>query len=135
MINLDIEVKVPRISKHQSNRSNTPSSCPEVYYKRILYIFILENVLEDIRSRFCNNKNKTMYLMMQLLPIHVVKKSTKKCHKLITILNDQYQYLDINEIAFNRELDLWKTKWILKKNNGKFKYIFIIVTLFVRINN
>lgn len=122
MINLDIEVKVPRISIHQSNRSNTPASCPEEYYRRILYMPILENVLEDIRSRFSNNKNKTMFLMMQILLIHVVKMSTEKCNDLITTLNEQYKFLDVNEIAFNGELDLWKTKWILKNNNGKFNY-------------
>jgi len=119
MTTLDIEVKVPRISKHQSNRSNTPASCPEEYYRRILYIPILDNVLEDIHSRFYNNKNKTMYIIMQLLPIHVVKMSTEKINELIITINEQYQFLDINEISFNGELDLWKTKWISKNNDGK----------------
>jgi len=66
-----------------------------------------------------NNKNKTMYIMMQLLPIHVVKMSTEKINELIITINEQYQFLDINEISFNGELDLWKTKWISKNNDGK----------------
>lgn len=60
-----------------------------------------------------------MYIMMQLLTIHVVKMSTEKINELIITINEQYQFLDIHEISFNGKLDLWKTKWISKHNDGK----------------
>lgn len=56
MTKLDINIAVPRTSKRQTHRSNTPASNPEEYYRRVLYIPILDNVLEDLRMRFYSKK-------------------------------------------------------------------------------
>lgn len=63
MNDLDIDIKLPRISKRQINRSNTPAQSTEEYYRRVLFIPLLENILEDLKSRkhksnfFVNDSN------------------------------------------------------------------------------
>ncbi|XP_029348101.1 uncharacterized protein LOC103308364, partial [Acyrthosiphon pisum] len=66
---------VPRTSKRQTHRSNTPASNPEEYYRRVLYIPILDNVLEDLRMRFYSKKNRTVILLMQLVPVSIINMS------------------------------------------------------------
>ncbi|CAI6358000.1 unnamed protein product [Macrosiphum euphorbiae] len=58
MKDLDIEIKTPRLSKHQINRSNHQSKSTEEYYRVSAFIPLLDNVLEDLKSRFKKNKNK-----------------------------------------------------------------------------
>jgi len=66
-------VKIPRITIRQTQRSNTPAACLEEYYRRVLFIPILENVIEDLKTQFLNEKNKTIFILMQLVPISVSK--------------------------------------------------------------
>jgi len=61
MTKLEINITVPRTAKRQTNRSNTPASNPEEYYRRVLYIPILDNVLEDLRIRFRSKKKIVLY--------------------------------------------------------------------------
>jgi len=56
MTKLEINITVPRTAKRQTHRSNTPASNSEEYYRRVLYIPILDNVLEDLRMRFRSKK-------------------------------------------------------------------------------
>lgn len=51
-----------------------------------------------IDSRFYNNKNKTIYIMMQLLPIHVVKMSTEKINELKITTNEFQRIMTVNNI-------------------------------------
>lgn len=83
MTKLDINKAVPRTSKRQTHRSNTPASCPEEYYKRVLYIPILDNVLEDLRIRFYRKKNSIIFLLMQLVSVSTINMSPEMCDKLI----------------------------------------------------
>lgn len=64
MKDLDIEIKTPRLSKHQTNRSNHQSKSTEEYYRVSAFIPLLDNVLEYLKSRFLNKKNKTIMILI-----------------------------------------------------------------------
>ncbi|CAI6376726.1 unnamed protein product [Macrosiphum euphorbiae] len=118
MTELDVEIKQPRIVKKQNQRCNTPANSIEEYYRRILFIPIIDNVLEDIRYRFLNDKNKTISLLMQLIPSNTIKMSSETSDELIQTVGDQYAFLNFNTFMFRGELELWKTKWTTQKNEG-----------------
>ncbi|XP_008179706.1 52 kDa repressor of the inhibitor of the protein kinase-like [Acyrthosiphon pisum] len=118
MTELDVEIKQPRIVKKQNQRCNTPANSIEEYYRRILFIPIIDNVLEDIRYRFLNDKNKTISLLMQLIPSNTIKMSSETSNELIQTVGDQYAFLNFNTFMFRGELELWKTKWTTQKNEG-----------------
>lgn len=111
MIELDVEMKQPRIVKKQNQRCNTPANSIEEYYRRILFIPIIDNVLEDIKHRFLDEKNKTIFLLMQLIPSNTIKMSSETSDELMKTVGDQYTFLDFNTLMFRGELELWKTKW------------------------
>lgn len=119
MTELDINIKVPRTSKHQIHRSNTPASCPEEYFRRVLYIPVLDNILQDIHLRFYNKKNNLIFSLMQLVPVSIIKLSSEKCDKLINSVTEHFSFLEINEIALKGEIELWKSKWVTSHEKGK----------------
>lgn len=125
-----MEIKQPRIVKKQNQRSNTPANSIVEYFRRILFIPIIDNVLEDIRDRFLNEKNKTIFLLMQLIPSNTIKMKSKTNDELIKTVSDHYTFLNLNTIMFTGELELWKTKWTTQKNEGN-----LMLTIFCFINN
>ena len=78
MEKLDIEIKLPRITNKQRNRANTPADSPEQYYLRTLFVPLTENILEDLRERFINKKNESLFLLIQLIPSYILKLSKDK---------------------------------------------------------
>lgn len=50
--NLNVEIKIPRIAQKQMHRSNVPSSCPKEYYKRNIFIPLLDSIIVDLNDRF-----------------------------------------------------------------------------------
>lgn len=119
MTKLDINIEVPRTSKRQTHRSNIRASCPEEYYKRVLYIPILDSVLEDLRMRFYNKKNSIIFLLKQLIPVSIINMSTELCDKLINSVSEKFSFLEINTISFKGEIELWKSIWVSSKIKGK----------------
>lgn len=49
---LGFEIKLPRLSNMQINRSNHPAQNAEEYYRRSIYIPLLDGVASDIKIRF-----------------------------------------------------------------------------------
>jgi len=68
--NLNIEVKTPRISKQQINRSNNITSSPEEYFKITLYFTVLDNFITSIQSMFFDNQNPILFKIQQLIPYY-----------------------------------------------------------------
>lgn len=52
---LGFEIKIPRLSNMQINRSNHPAQNAEEYYRRSIYIPLLDGVENDIKTRFCSD--------------------------------------------------------------------------------
>jgi len=90
---LDIEVKTPRLSKYQTKRSNHPVNNIEEYYRVSIFIPLLDNILEDLRSRFIRKQNKMLLDLCLLIPRYIsvisnedFKKITdRSCHRIIFI--------------------------------------------------
>ncbi|XP_022163133.1 uncharacterized protein LOC111028709 [Myzus persicae] len=119
MNKLDIDLKLPRITKRQTQRSNTPAQSLEEYYSRVIYIPLLENISEDLQSRFLNAKTKITFILMLLIPSNVLNISNDKKHEILQTVTNHYAYLNINILEFQGEIELWKTKWIESKNECK----------------
>lgn len=113
MIEMDIEVKVPRLSKKQTNRANHPAKTTEEYYR--VSVYILDSIIEDLKSRFLSKENKLLLNLCLLIPRYIVDITGEDLKKLIeaaTKLNN------FNETELIDKLELWKTKWQGVKNEG-----------------
>ena len=61
---LDIQLKVSRKAIRQNNRENYPSNDPLEYFRQSIYIPLIENVLEDLKSRFSDEVLKLFNLFV-----------------------------------------------------------------------
>ncbi|KAL4153608.1 hypothetical protein QTP88_001441 [Uroleucon formosanum] len=135
MADLDIDIKLPRIIKRQTQRANTPATCPEEYYRRVLFIPILENVIEDLKARFLNDKNKTIFIIMQLVSINAIKMSPDLANTLIKTLVKHFSFIDFNIYSLKGEIELWKTKWEQTICKALTYAYYCFAVLFIRLKN
>ena len=58
---------IPRRCGRQNKRNNMPGGTPEVYYRRVLFIPFLDDLLEQLESRFSAMSAKSL-IGLKLLP-------------------------------------------------------------------
>jgi len=73
MIKYDTEIKKSQIVCCQAGRSNYQMSTVENYYRVSIYIPMLDNVLDDLKNRFFNEKNQAVLKLSKLIPRNIVE--------------------------------------------------------------
>lgn len=121
MIKYDIEIKKPRIVCRQAGRSNYQMSTVEDYYRVSIYIPLLDNVLDDLKNRFFNEKNQAVLKLSKLMPRNIVEMDSDDENELVKLFIKYFSFQDTNmsELELKSELSLWKSKWIRDKNEGE----------------
>ena len=76
-----VTVSIPRLSKKQTHRNNVEASSPEEYYRRSIYVPMLDNVLMDINTRF-NEKFFKKLFVNEILTSQVEKKTPGELKEL-----------------------------------------------------
>ena len=64
---------MPRISERQVHRMNLPATTAVEYYRRAVYLPLLDCIISDINARFTDNMLATLSELSQLIPANVVK--------------------------------------------------------------
>ncbi|XP_060845536.1 52 kDa repressor of the inhibitor of the protein kinase-like [Rhopalosiphum padi] len=123
MKDFEIEVKTPRLSKRQTQRSNHPSETTEDFYRVSLFIPLVENVLKDLKSRFLSKQNQTVTILSQLIPKFIVDVNDEKIDSIVSIMKNGYRFDDdllelLEESQLKSEIQLLKEKWKSIKNEG-----------------
>ncbi|XP_050065772.1 zinc finger MYM-type protein 1-like [Aphis gossypii] len=122
MIELDIDVKVPRLSKKQTNRANHPAKTTEEYYRVSVYIPLLDSVIEDLKLRFLSKENKLLLNLCLLVPRYIVDITSEDFKNIIEAATKLYNFNETeldDKLELQTELELWKTKWQGVKNEGQ----------------
>lgn len=114
---LDVELRSPRITNRQIHRANNlPAQSVEEYYRRSIYIPLLDHIINDLQERLSPEVMKLFELNV-FLPkstydehdLHVVRKLTKFYNELLD---------NVNESTVLQEYKLWIAKWQRELNNG-----------------
>ncbi|KAL4143572.1 hypothetical protein QTP88_005890 [Uroleucon formosanum] len=107
----DEELKVPRLSGHQTKRNNINANInqnPMEWFKITIFIPFLDHIIQELKSRFSDKFVKVIPLE-GLIPIHKDSYSTE------AILNAAMFYeqdlLSSSDLVLKAEINLWKTKW------------------------
>lgn len=124
MLDLDIEEKLLRLTSHQTKRANHAVDSIEEYYRVSVYIPLVENILSDMKARFCCAKNQAFIFLSKLIPKNIVNTTDEEITKIVqNIINyfkfDDAKWMNIKEIELKTEIDLWKLKWTRIQNEGK----------------
>ena len=99
------EPQLPRRCSVQTARSNMPGDTPEVYYRRILSIPFLDELISHLESRFSGIQQKALE-GMSLAPTVLVDPSVRPCQHQ-DLLNSYADDLPCPS-TLETELDLWK---------------------------
>lgn len=123
---IDVEIKMPRLTIKQTRRANHPANTVEEYFKRSIYIPLLDHIYQDLISRFDTNSLECFGLRV-LIPTILVNSDEEKLKKL---KNRLFKTLDsfseiiesgntqMNLILLEGEFSIWKTKWVSAKKNN-----------------
>ncbi|KAJ8679037.1 hypothetical protein QAD02_014824 [Eretmocerus hayati] len=112
---IDVVIRMPRVVANQNHRDNHPAQTPEEYFKRSVYIPLLDNVLEDLNARFAQNTMELYHLFI-LLPGNSSWNDKEATDASIMILSDKYcDLLNLNvgvmRASLQSELNMWRLKW------------------------
>jgi len=101
-----------RISQRQINRANQPATTPTDFYRRTIYLPLLDAVITDMQSRFSNetitNFNDLAYFIPAVIaqltkvPVHLIDPLLRRYSAIIEPI---YQFTLVGELA------LWRQKW------------------------
>lgn len=95
---IDAEIKVPRLANIQKNRSNYPCDSAEDYYRKAIFIPLLDHVIEDLKFRF---PEETLNLF-DLFVLFPTNDDESECEEAVNRLSNKYAYL------FNKSTDIFK---------------------------
>ncbi|XP_016659824.2 uncharacterized protein LOC103309433 [Acyrthosiphon pisum] len=123
MLNLEVEEKLPRLTGRQTKRPNYPVSSVEEYYRVSVYIPLVENILNDMKERFNNEKNQAFLFLSQLTPKNIIKTNNDDIVKVVDVIKKYYtfedmDFIDLEAMNLKTEINLWKSKWIRIKDEG-----------------
>ncbi|XP_050064151.1 52 kDa repressor of the inhibitor of the protein kinase-like [Aphis gossypii] len=102
---LGCDVSIPRCIKKQNNRNNVPSTSPQEYYKRSVFIPFLDHMTTHLSERFLNHK-EVISSLETLLPNHISNTSKGPSGECL----DLYSSVLPDSGALKEEFLLWKTK-------------------------
>lgn len=86
---------------------------------------MVENILEDMKSRFLSKRNQTIVILSQLIPKYIVDTNDKMIDTLVEAIIT-YKFDDdsddilkpFEESQIKSEIELWKEKWKNVKTKG-----------------
>lgn len=112
---LEVELKIPRLASSQTCRQNHPAqSCIE-YFRRSVYLPLLDHVITDLKERLSSDVMNLFQLRIVLPKTEITTDDTLAMKNLVQTYKD---LLGPSSIATaNQELMLWSQKWKRIKDN------------------
>lgn len=119
---LCVELKMPRIANKQRNRENHEATTVLEYYRRSMYIPLLDHVIADLQARF-SKENLMCYDINLLLPTLITSDTNnerKEFHDRIQKVIGHYKDLLPNgtEAVADGEVGMWRAKWLREAEEG-----------------
>lgn len=113
---IDVELRMPRLCEQQKNRSNYPTNNVESYYRIAIFIPLLDNVIDDLKTRFSQNTLELFQLSF-FLPsnfLKILKDKKEETDKIKSVAKEFQILLHKNEISSQLvgEYYIWKEKWM-----------------------
>lgn len=115
---LDTEIRMPRIVARQTQRENVTAKDAEEYYRRVIYIPLLENVVADLKVRLSPNVMGLFKLNIFLPTMTMSLTDESETVKELAVL---YQgILPDTSSSLLTEVQLWRAKWkrFIEKNSS-----------------
>lgn len=122
---LDVEVRLPRLASKQTKRANHDGT-PEEYYRRSIYIPLLDNVSSDLSTRL-SQSSLECFGLRGIIPTILVGAQGEQEVNLVNQLKRGFDKFSpiigsgdrmMNAILFEGELELWTAHWKSEKERN-----------------
>lgn len=100
---------LPRLCARQRNRFNTPAQNPSEYYRRVISIPLLDDLISELESCFSSHK-QTALQGLYLVPTALVTKSFKEVETKIRQLGEMF----LSDLPLVSSLESKPYCWYLK---------------------
>lgn len=118
-----VKIEAPRVVPHQKHRENHQSNSPEEYFRKSVFIPLVDHFIHALSDRFLKHK-RTLSKIQNIIPDKLVKLCTKNGHEddkaisdiiieTVEILLIQWPTVttSIGSII-KKEILLWRQRWI-----------------------
>lgn len=106
---LGCDISIPRTCKKQTTRENTPAGNPEEYFKRTIFLPLVDHIIVQIEARF-NEKFASILPLEGLIPTNLSKYTDNEIIKA-SQLYDKFINETSSDLMLKSELTLWRNKW------------------------
>lgn len=107
---LEVEMTPPRVPPKSKQRSNVPASSPEEYYRRNLFLPLVDSLLADMEARFSSQQQTAMKLAM-LVPAHLIEKEYK-WEDVQEAVQKYKKILPDGDASVKGEFLVWQQMWL-----------------------
>ena len=105
---VSVDESMPRIAKHQMQRANVESDCPQQYYLRNMALPFLDHLCMELDSQFSWQRQQVKKLLF-LAPI--VLKQRDVPYETLTEVLELYEIDFPSPGVFKQEFIAWDVKW------------------------
>ncbi|KAF0755562.1 zinc finger MYM-type protein 1-like, partial [Aphis craccivora] len=105
---IGVEIKIPRTTCKQKNRSNYETNSAEHYYRLSIFIPYLDSLISSLSRRF-SSTNKIAFSISLLHPTNIKKYAINDFKEKIKLISDHYEIENMIE-----ESNIWYQYWIDK---------------------
>jgi len=105
---LEGDIMLPKTVGQQTCRDNTTSNSPEQYYKRTIFLPLLDHFIFQLEERFSKHHRVT-FTLQSLIPKYITQ-NTAYLNKF-TECALFYKPLLPNFDTFDTEIKIWQTQW------------------------
>jgi len=116
---LNVPLVQPRHSKVQVNRANPPASSPSEYYRRAIYLPLVDSITVDLRRRFSAETLNKLSELSFLIPASIVQTNGNEsvdvaAHlmRMFSTVSDSDSTASACKLKLNGEINLWRQKWV-----------------------
>ncbi|KAK2717076.1 hypothetical protein QYM36_007277 [Artemia franciscana] len=120
---IQLAVEVPRIKQRQVHRNNPPHTTPEEYYRRVVFIPMLDSVISDLKSRFSRDTLNS-FRSTVLQRSNIVNCTDDLLQSSVKEISRRYGQLLGLTVPSTRatlilaEVHLWTRRWLRVKREG-----------------
>jgi hypothetical protein len=101
---VDSEITIPRVTKRAKNRANMEFSNPEEYFRRSVYIPVVDDFIQQLSDRFENHRS-IISSLYKILPAHCVSAYYSDIEQCV-----QFYCQDGDMDSIKAEFNIWQIK-------------------------
>lgn len=105
MHSVDCNITVPRVTKRAKNRPNMEFNNPEEYFRRSVYVPVIDDFIQQLDDRFENHWS-IISSLHRILPAHCVSAHYCDIEECV-----QFYCQDGDIDSIEAEFNIWQTKW------------------------